>query len=102
MRTPTSPATPGPTPPIDRGHIAKALAGAACFAAAELLVTLGLGRFFEWGRAEALLFFAFRPWLLLIAAAAVGGCAWRHRLLFYALALLLAGVAETLFLLSLG
>lgn len=101
MRTPTWPATPGPIPPIDRAH-AKALAGAACFAAAELLVTLGIGRFFDWGRAEALLFFAFRPWLLLIAVAAVAHWPWRRRLLFPALALGLAGVGESLFLLGLG
>lgn len=78
------------------------LGGAACFAAAELLVTLALGRFFDWGRAEALLFFAYRPWLLLVAVAAVAHWPWRRRVLFLVLALILAGAGESLFLLGLG
>jgi hypothetical protein len=43
-------------------------AGAAAFAAAELAAGLLIGRFFASGRAEALLFLAFRPALLLVAA----------------------------------
>ena len=42
---------------------------AACYAAAELLLTVALGRLFESGRAEAFFFFAWRPWLLIPAAA---------------------------------
>ncbi len=78
------------------------MAGAAAFAAAELAVTFALGGFSIWGRAEALLFFAFRPWLLLIAVLLVIRFGWRRRLIFYALALFLAGTSESLVLLGLA
>ena len=68
----------------------------------ELAAGLLIGRFFEWGRAEALLFFAFRPWLLLVAALLVAGFGWRNRLTFYAAALAVAGLGESLLLLALG
>lgn len=77
-------------------------AGAAAYAAAELAAALTLGRFFDWGRAEALLFFAFRPWLLLAAAWLAANAPWRQRALFYALALALAAVGESLLLEWLG
>lgn len=78
------------------------LAGAAAFAAAELAAGLLIGRFFAWGRAEALLFLAFRPWLLLAAALAAARLRPRSRILFYALALLVAGLSESLLLAALG
>ena len=74
----------------------------AVFAAAELTAGLLIGRFFEWGRAEALLFFAFRPWLLLVAALLVARFGWRRRLAFYVAALAAAGLCESLLLLALG
>ena len=78
------------------------VAGAAAFAALELATGLIVGGFFLWGRAEALLFFFFRPWLLLVAALWVAPWSWRCRVEFYALALGLAGLGESLLLLSLG
>ena len=78
------------------------LAGAAAFAAAELAAGLLIGRLFEWGRAEALLFFAFRPWLLIVAALLVARFGWRRRLTFYVAALAVAGLCESLLLLELG
>ena len=72
------------------------------FAAAEIAAGLLVGGFFAWGRAEALLFLAFRPWLLLAAALLVARFGGRERLAFYALALLVAGAAESLLLVGLG
>lgn len=77
------------------------IAAAAVYAATEIGVALAAGLFL-WGRAEALLFLAFRPWLLLIAASLVARYRLRDRAAFYALALLLAAVSETLLLLGLG
>jgi ABC transporter family protein len=95
---------PGPPPrrAADRRAAGLVAAGAAAFAAAELLAAILIGRFFDWGRAEALLFFAFRPWLLL--AAAVAAARWRlgRRLSLYGAALLLAALSETLLLIRLG
>jgi hypothetical protein len=69
---------------------------------AELLAGLLVFGFFSIGRAEALLFFAFRPWLLLAAALLVAGLRLRERLGFYAAALLLAALSQSLFLSVLG
>lgn len=80
----------------------RLLAGAAGFAAAELMLGIILGGFFALGRAEALLFLAFRPWLLLIAAVLVARRPWRERAGFYALALCVAALAESLLLMELG
>lgn len=44
----------------------------------------------------------FRPWLLLVAALWIAPWSRRRRMLFYALALVLAGLSETLLLVSLG
>ena len=77
------------------------LAGAG-FAALEIASALLVGRFFVWGRAEALLFFFFRPWLLLAAALWIAPWSWRCRAAFYLIALGLAGVAESLLLQALG
>ncbi len=80
----------------------RLLAAGAALAAIELLLAVLLGRFFSWGRAEALLFFAFRPWLLLVAAFMV--CRWPavERAGLYAAFLLFAAISESLFLISLG
>ena len=77
------------------------IAAAAAYAAVEVAVTIAAG-FFLWGRAEALLFLAFRPFLLLLAASLVARYRVRDRLFFYAGALLLAAASETLLLLGLG
>ena len=61
-----------------------------------------IGGFFGWGRAEALLFFALRPWLLLAAAALAQRFGWPIRYGFYGAALLLAALSESLFLTGLG
>ena len=106
MTTPTTPSLPRRRPPV----LAEArlirlpglLAASAAYAAAEFIVTLAIGGFFSWERAEALLFLGFRPWLLLAAAALAARSGWRARHLFYASALLLASLAESLFLLGLG
>ncbi|MFN3944386.1 MAG: hypothetical protein ACK4K7_05615 [Allosphingosinicella sp.] len=78
------------------------IAGAGAFAAAELAVTLLVGRFFEWGRTENLLFLAFRPWLILAAALLIARWDWRARTLFYPLALLAAAASHAAFLAALG
>ena len=78
------------------------IAGAALYALAELSVVLLVGGFFAWGRAEALLFFFYRPWLLLGAAIALARWRLRARASFYASALALAGLSESVLLLSLG
>ena len=49
-----------------------------------------------------MLFFAFRPWLLLAGALLVARFGWRSRAAFYAGALALAGLAEALLLIGLG
>ena len=93
-----------PSPPNDTGwRLAPGLiAAAAVFAAAELLIGVTIGGFFALGRAEALIFLALRPWLLVAAAAAAARYPLRRRILFYSLALLLAAPAETLLLLGFG
>ena len=83
-------------------RLSTLLAAAVLFAAAEVAAGILVGRVFAWHRAEALLFFAFRPWLLLAGAWFIAAFGWRSRIGFYALALLLAGVAESLLLQALG
>lgn len=61
-----------------------------------------VGGIFGWPRAEALLFFFFRPWLMLVAALTLARWRRRARALFYAVALGVAGLSESLLLLSLG
>ena len=87
--------------PDRRFPLAALIASAALYAAVELAAALAAG-FFLWGRAEALLFLALRPWLLLAAASLVARYRAADRLLFYAGALLLASACETLLLLGLG
>jgi hypothetical protein len=74
---------------------------AAIYAAAEIGAALLFG-FHLWGRAEALLFLAFRPFLLLLAASLVARYRLVHRIGFYGLALALAAASETLLLLKIG
>ena len=83
-------------------RIAGLLAAAAAYAAAETLIALTVGSFFGIGRAEALPFFLFRPWLLLTGAVLIQRRGWRVRLGFYSAALLVAALSESLFLLGLG
>jgi hypothetical protein len=78
------------------------LVGAALFAVCELAAGVVVGRFFDGGRAEAMLFLAFRPWLLVAGAALVAAWAWPRRAIFYAAALIAAGSAETILIGSLG
>jgi hypothetical protein len=94
-RTPFAAASAKPLSP------AVPIAAAAAYAAVELGLALA-GGFFLWGRAEALLFLAFRPFLLLLAASLAARYVLGDRLLFYAGALLLAAASETLLLLGLG
>ena len=68
----------------------------------EIAAGLLVGGFFVWGRAEALIFFLFRPWLLLLAALGLAPWRWLSRFIFYVLALGLAGVSESLLLIGLG
>lgn len=103
MQSPTT--APGPIRPrlpLCSADAAAALAAAASFAASELAAGLLLGQFFALGRAEAPIFFLFRPWLLLAAALAVAAWRGRRRLLFYGAALGLAAASETGLLLGLG
>jgi hypothetical protein len=105
MPRPTKPEQPGlPRRVADRrplGLIAIVALGAV-YALAEFLAGLFVGRFFAWGRAEALLFFALRPWLLLVAALLAARLALRERALLYIAGLALAGLSHSLFLLGLG
>lgn len=83
-------------------NLPRPILAAAGFAAAEIIVDLLVGRFFAWGRAEALLFLAFRPWLALALALVMARSGLSARLGGYALALGVAGLSESLFLLALG
>src|SRR5690606_24869331 len=93
-----------PPPPIRlrRRAIDPLAAGAAAFAAAELALGLLVGGALGGSRAEALVFLAFRPWLIFAAALLIASWEWRRRLRFYLLALTASGLAEALFLWALG
>jgi len=78
------------------------LAAASLYALVELGAGLLLGGFFLLGRAEALIFLALRPWLLIAAAWLVVRRRAPERSLFYLLALLVAAAAEILLVLHLG
>jgi hypothetical protein len=99
--TPPTPPAPAP-PPAERATAGWIALAAAAFAASELLAAVLVGRFFDWGRAEGLLFLAFRPWPLLALAIAASRFAATSRVATYAAALLLAAGAESLLLLTLG
>jgi len=102
--TPIRTAAQTPAAPSEPGGLLspRLIAAAAAYAAAELLLGLTIGGFFALGRAEALVFLALRPWLLVAAAALVAQRDLRSRVPFYALALSLAATAETLLLVGLG
>lgn len=103
MPRPTTASPPLPRPPRARSpELAGPLTGAALYAALELGGALALLGFFHLGRAEALLFLALRPWLLILAAASVAGWSWRRRAVLYGLALALVAGSETILLLGLG
>lgn len=76
--------------------------GGALYAAAEIALTLSIGGFAAWGRAEALLFLAFRPWCLLGLGLAARRRPAAFRLALYASGLVLASAAEAVLLLRLG
>ncbi len=98
----TASAQTRPSPRLTRSEAALPLAAAAGYAAAELAAGLVAGQFFALGRAEALIFFLFRPWLLLAGALLVGAWRWPRRLAFYVAALGIAAASETILLLALG
>lgn len=81
---------------------ASLVAAGAAYACVELVAGLAVGRFFNLGRAEALLFFALRPWLLLGAASLAAHLPLRERIAVYGSALLLAMASQSLFLAALG
>lgn len=85
-----------------RGRASGLIAAAGLFAVAELGLAVTIGGFFTFGRAEALVFLAFRPWLLLLLACALARRDWRMRTAGYALALCLATAGESVFLHILG
>ena len=103
-RATTAPPPPrSPALPLPAARSAAApLIGAAVFAGLELAAGLLAGGFFARGRAEFVLFLAFRPWLLVAAAALVSAWPWRRRAAFYLGALLLAAACELVLLLALG
>ena len=80
----------------------RLLVAAALYAAAEIAAAILIGGFFEWGRAEPLLFVAIRPWLLLLLSALAAGCRLGSRAALYLLALLLASLSEVLLVYALG
>lgn len=80
----------------------RSILAAAAYAGAELGLALATGAFFDWGRAEALLFLALRPWLLLLLVLLLAEQPLRTRIGSYGLALALAATSETLLILGLG
>lgn len=91
-----------PIPGPDAGRAGAPLASAAAYVAAELVLGLYVAGLWQSGRAEAVGFLAFRPWLLILLAACVAARPWRRRIAFYAAALGLAGLAESALLLAWG
>lgn len=101
-RPTTAPPRRDPLRPRRRAEGAAALLiGAALFAGLELASGLLVGGFVERGRADLLLFLAFRPWLIVAGAALAAAWPFRRRLAFYALALLLAAACEAILLVAL-
>jgi hypothetical protein len=103
MPTTTAPSRPPPRPAIAESALAARLvAGASGLALAELLLAVYVGGFPLTGRAEALIFLAFRPFLLVVGALLVARFPAGWRVAAYAAALLLAGLNEALYMLRLG
>lgn len=98
----TAPVPIRSSPRLKRSEASAPLAAAAGFAAAEAAAGLLAGQFFALGRAEALIFFLFRPWLVLAGALLVARWSGARRLVFYGTALALAAAAETILVLALG
>lgn len=93
---------PRKNPPSNkRLSVTQLILAATGFAAGELALGIIAG-FFHGGRAEILLFLAFRPWLLLLASALIGGYPLRQRAALITLGLLLASASELMLVLSLG
>ena len=68
----------------------------------ELAGGLRLNPLEDVGRAEALFFFIWRPWILILAAVAAGHWTLRRRILLYAATLAIAAAGETIMVLRLG
>ena len=100
IRTAARPSQPPSDP--QREATARLIVFAALFAVAELILGVTIGGFFAAGRAEALIFHAFRPWLLVLLACALAGRRWPVRAAGYGLVLVLAAIGEMLFLYDLG
>jgi hypothetical protein len=101
MPKPTTATTPRAHPlssPAPEGAAAAPLIGGALYAAIEIAA----GSLLMGERAEAALFLAVRPTLLILAAVIAGGWSTRRRLAFYAIALGLAAAGETILVLALG
>jgi hypothetical protein len=81
---------------------AAPLAAAALLAWLELAGGLRLNPIEDVGRAEALFFFIWRPWILILAAVAAGHWTLRRRILLYAATLAVAAAGETILVLRLG
>jgi hypothetical protein len=89
------------SPSLRPADALRAAAIGAAYASAEAGAAALLG-FGDTGRAEALLFLALRPWLLILLAALLATLPLRPRLAAYAASLLIAGTSEALLLAHLG
>jgi hypothetical protein len=94
------PAAPAPRPVLR--HAAAPLAWAAVLALLELAGGLSLNPLDGLARAEALFFFLWRPWILILAALAAGHWRLPRRLFLYAATLAIAAAGETMLLLKMG
>jgi hypothetical protein len=105
MRTPTTspprPADPGAPVSSLRAAAAPLLCG-ALVAWLELAGGLYLHPTDSFARTEALFFFIWRPWVLILAAVGAGHWTARRRAGLYAATLVVAAAGETIFLLRLG
>jgi len=75
---------------------------AACFAAAELLLPILIGGYFDRDRADLLPFLAWRPLLVLILLLALRGLPWRLRAAGVVLGLVIAALGEAVLVARLG
>jgi hypothetical protein len=97
---------PTPASPLDRVRSLKGtgapLICGALLAWLELAGGLALHSFDSLGRAEATFFHLWRPWVLILAAAAAGPWTLGRRIGLYAVAIAVAAAGETILLLRLG